>query len=215
MKITLFTASRIMTCLMLISTGAFAGADTKEFTATFHLSARYSSVTCDSALKTSGDISGTEIDFGTFSSDAAEKTKHVVLTLKCDSDLPDTVKVGFKVIKPAKVDDSQNNRLYPSVSPPDGSQQKILYYDWVWDENISKTVKSSVVSDTHKVLTPLEGVDLKEGSAGDVYEVVSQSSGTNELRFPLKITRNANMAEISKLAAGEYTAAVTVNVTYE
>ncbi|EPC0218037.1 hypothetical protein ACRV89_003727 [Salmonella enterica subsp. enterica serovar Newport] len=213
MKTTLFTASLVMACLLSASGIAEAATD---FTATFHLSATYSSnVTCDSALKTSGDISGTEIDFGTFSSDAAEKTKHVVLTLTCDSDLPDTVKVGFKVIKPATVDGSQKNRLYPSGPGQVGSQQTILYYDWVWDEGIDKTVKSSVVSDTHKALKPLGGVDLKEGSAGDVYEVVSQDSGTKVLTFPLKITRNANMAEINKLAAGDYTAAVTVTVRYE
>ncbi|EFT4511179.1 hypothetical protein H2549_004844 [Salmonella enterica subsp. enterica serovar Stanley] len=214
MKITLFTASRIMTCLMLISTGAFAGADTKEFTATFHLSAKYRNVTCNNTLTTSGEISGTEINFGTFSSDAAEKTKSVELTLDCSNgtDLPDTVKVGFAASgNNTTVDDSQNNRLYPSN--PDGNTQDNLYYDWVWGEKIGDTIKASGVNSGHTALHPKDKVDLKGGSAGDIYEVVSQDASSTVLTFPLKITRGVKHTD--DLAAGYYMAAVRVTVTYE
>ncbi|ECM3183620.1 type 1 fimbrial protein [Salmonella enterica subsp. enterica serovar Newport] len=214
MKTTLFTAGRIMACLMLISAGAFGG-DHKKVSAVFHLHAKYRKVTCEPNLLIDRKIGDTTIDFGTFSDGDAEKTKSVELTLDCRNSIerPDTVKVGFKVINPATVDDSKTNRLYPSA--PDRSQQKILYYDWIWGEKIGDTIKASGVSQGHVVLYNSEKVDLRPASAANVYEVVSLNSGTNELRFPLKITRNVDTYNIAQLTAGEYTAAVTVNVIYE
>ncbi|AXC70050.1 hypothetical protein DOE63_32755 (plasmid) [Salmonella enterica subsp. diarizonae serovar 59:z10:-] len=216
MKTTLFTAGRIMACLMLISAGAFGG-DHKDVSAVFNLSAKYKNVTCNNKLLTDGNSGNTTIDFGTFSSDTPEKTKSVVLTLDCrnGTDLPDTVKVGFSVSTPATVDDSETNRLYPYPSAPGESAQKILYYDWEWGDGINNTVKSSGVNGVHKTLHSGDKIDLKGNSAGDVYEVFSEGGKAYELTFPLKITRNVDTNKIAQLTAGEYTAAVTVNVTYE
>ncbi|EBH1518722.1 hypothetical protein CBX60_23465 [Salmonella enterica subsp. enterica serovar Pensacola] len=211
MKTTLFTAGQVMACLMLLSPGAFAEEYHKDVSAVFHLKAMYKDVTCQSALAASGDISGTTIDFGTFSSDSKDITKKVVLTLTCDSDLPDTVKVGFSVLSPAKVDADNNSRLYPSGT--DGKQQTNLYYDWVWGDKINNTVKQSVGDSAHKTVKPNDGVDLSGASSADVYEIVSQSNGGKSLNFPLDITRKVK--ETSQLAAGDYTADVTVTISYD
>lgn len=210
MKTTLFTAGRIMACLMLISAGAFGG-DHKDVSAVFHLSAKYKNVTCDSNLKTSEEISGGVIDFGTFSQDTPSTSKSVVLTLDCQNgtDLPDTVKVGFSVSAPATVDRANTSRLYPSGPGP--VNQEILYYDWEWGEKINDTVKNSGVSGTHHTLSPGEKINLNDTS--DVYEVVSEGHKANELTFPLKITQG--VTNIDNLAAGDYTAEVTVKVSYE
>lgn len=215
MKTPLFTARQVMACLMLISAGAFAGDDHKDVSAVFHLSAKYKNVTCNQQLLTDGNSGNTTIDFGTFSSDTPEKTVPVVLTLDCSNgtDLPETVKVGFKVINPATVEGSQTNRLYPSG--PDGSPQAILYYDWVWGNDINGTVKTSVGDNAHKILSPGSPVDLSSASGADVYEVADQSAGSKQLRFPLDITRNVGRGNTGYLAAGDYTAAVTVTVSYE
>lgn len=207
MKTTLFTASQIMACLLLLSPGAFGG-DNKNVSANFHLKAKYSNTTCGDKLTTSGEISGETIDFGTFSSDSVEKTRHVVLTLKCDSDLPDTVKIGFSVMPPAQVDEMAKNRLYPS--DPSGNNQNNLYYDWVWGKTITDAVKNTPVDSAHKGLS---SVDLSGGSSADVYEIVPQARGEKSLNFPLDITRNVK--ETNSLAAGDYSASVTVTVSYD
>lgn len=211
MKTTLFTAGQVMACLMLLSPGAFAEDYHKDVTAEFHLRARYKDFTCQSALTASGDISGTIIDFGTFSSDSVDITKTVALTLKCDSDLPDTVKVSFSVVNPAMVDETNNRRLYPS--DPDGKQQTNLYYDWVWGDAINNTVKQSASDGAHKAVKPNDGVNLSGTSGPDVYEVVSEGHASNVLEFPLKIIRGVK--ETDKLAAGNYTADVKVTVSYD
>lgn len=212
MKTTLFTASLVMACLMLPCSGTAVAAT--EFTAAFNLSAKYQKVTCNNQLFTDGSANPT-IDFGTFSYDPVEKQKSVVLTLKCDSDLPDYVTVGFSVSTPATVDDSETNRLYPYPSAPGESAQKILYYDWEWGDGIKNTVKQSVGNSAHKTLHSGDKIDLKGNSAGDIYEVVPEGHEAYELTFPLKITRKVDTNKIAQLTAGEYTAAVTVNVTYE
>ncbi|EMY6535837.1 hypothetical protein ABCJ02_002479 [Salmonella enterica] len=211
MKTTLFTAGQVMACLMLLSPVVFAEDYHKDVTAVFHLRARYKDFTCQSALTASGDISGTTIDFGTFSSDSKDITKKVVLTLTCDSDLPDTVKVGFSVMSPATVDINNKNQLYPSGT--DGKQQTNLYYDWVWGKDINNTVKQSVDDSAHKTVKPNDGVDLSGASSADVYEIVPQSNGGKSLNFPLDITRKVK--ETSQLAAGDYTADVTVTISYD
>ncbi|EDR6290233.1 hypothetical protein R2E04_002438 [Salmonella enterica] len=213
MKTTLFTAGQVMACLMLLglSTGESADAST-TVEAVFNLKAMYKNVTCNQTLAASGDISGTIIDFGTFSSDSVDITKKVALTLDCanGTDLPDTVKVSFSVVSPATVDTSITNRLYPSYG---NIQQTNLYYDWVWDEDINDTVKKSVGDSAHKTLGPSDKVDLSGASGADVYEVVSEGHASNVLEFPLKITRGVK--ETDKLAAGNYKADVKVTVSYE
>ncbi|EBL7540522.1 hypothetical protein CYH93_003500 [Salmonella enterica subsp. enterica serovar Java] len=213
MKTTLFTAGQVMACLMLLSPGAFAEEYHKDVSAVFHLKAMYKNVTCNQALTADGNSSGTTtIDFGTFSSDSVvDKTKKVVLTLACDSDLPDTVKVSFSVVSPATVDITNKNRLYPSA--PSGNTQENLYYDWVWDKDINNTVKQSVGDSAHKTVKPNDGVDLSGASSADVYEIVPQSGGVKSLNFPLDITRKVK--ETSQLAAGDYTADVTVTISYD
>ncbi|EBM2193345.1 hypothetical protein FPC62_19595 [Salmonella enterica] len=212
MKTTLFTAGQVMACLMLLSPGAFAEEYHKDVSAVFHLKAMYKNVTCNQALTADGNSSGTTtIDFGTFSSDSKDITKKVVLTLTCDSDLPDTVKVGFSVLSPAKVDADNNSQLYPSDK--DGKQQTNLYYDWVWGKDINNTVKQSVDDSAHKTVKPNDGVDLSGASSADVYEIVPQSNGGKSLNFPLDITRKVK--ETSQLAAGDYTANVTVTISYD
>lgn len=207
MKTTLFTASQIMACLLLLSPGA-SGGDHKDVSANFHLKATYRSTTCGKNLTTSGDISDSTIDFGTFSSDSVEKTRYVVLTLACDSDLPETVKIGFSVMGQAHVDGMAKNRLYPS--DPSGNTQENLYYDWVWGNKITDAVKNTPVDSGHKGLS---SVDLSGGLSADIYEVAPQSNGGKSLNFPLEITRNVN--DVNKLAAGDYSANVTVTVTYD
>ncbi|EHQ4622382.1 hypothetical protein KQ096_005069 [Salmonella enterica] len=213
MKTTLFTAGQVMACLMLLSPVVFAEDYHKDVTAEFHLRARYKDVTCLPALTARGDISGTTIDFGTFSSDSVVKEKHVALTLDCSNGtgLPDTVKVGFSVLSPAKVDVDNNSQLYPSDK--DGKQQTNLYYDWVWGKDINNTVKQSVDDSAHKTVKPNDGVDLSGASSADVYEIVPQSNGGKSLNFPLDITRKVK--ETSQLAAGDYTADVTVTISYD
>lgn len=212
MKTTLFTAGQVMACLMLLglSTGESADAST-TVEAVFNLKAMYKNTTCDQTLKASGEISGTTIDFGTFSSYSVDITKTVALTLKCDSDLPDTVKVGFSVVNPATVDTTNNNWLYPS--DPGKNSQTNLYYDWEWDEAINKTVKQSGTSGGHATLKPGDKVNLSSTSGTDVYEVVSQGDTVKVLSFPLKITRKVK--ENSQLAAGNYTADVKVTISYD
>ncbi len=207
MKTTLFTASQIMACLLLLSPGAFGG-DHKDVSANFHLKATYRNTTCDKTLTASGDISGTTIDFGTFSSDSVEKTRSVVLRLTCNSDLPETVKIGFSVMAPAQVDEMAKNRLYPSDLS--GNKQKNLYYDWVWGSKIADAVKNIPGNSAHKGLS---SVDLTGDSSTDVYEIVPQVSGEKSLNFPLEITRNVK--ETNNLAAGDYSASVTVTVSYD
>ncbi len=206
MKTTLFTASQIMACLLLLSPGA-SGGDHKDVSANFHLKATYRNTTCGKELTTSGDISDSTIDFGTFSSDSVEKTRSVVLTLTCDSDLPETVKIGFSVMGQAHVDGMAKNRLYPS--DPSGNTQENLYYDWVWGNKITDAVKNTPVDSAHKGVS---SVDLSGASSADVYEIVPQSSGVKSLNFPLEITRDVN--DVNKLAAGDYAANVTVTVSY-
>lgn len=202
-----------MTTLMLAGAGGYAHAQ-DTVTVTFNLKAEYSAVTCEQNLLTDGNSADTTVDFGTFSQDTPSTSKSVVLTLDCHNgtDLPDTVKVGFAATENnTTVDNSQNNRLYPSN--PDGNTQDNLYYDWIWGEKIGDTIKASGVNRGHTALHPKDKVDLKGGSAGDVYEVVSQDASSTVLTFPLKITRGVK--NTSSLAAGDYTAEVTVKVSYE
>ncbi|EKS3673539.1 hypothetical protein QL374_003666 [Salmonella enterica] len=215
MKTTLFTASLVMSCLMLPFLGEAEA--TTDFSATFNLSARYKDVTCESHLKASGDgVSGGEIDFGAFSSSsgATGLTKLVTLTLDCSNGTgqPETVKVGFSVTSPATVDPDNKNRLYPSADN-NAQPQTNLYYDWVWGDKITDTVKKNPASASHKGLNAKDTVDLSGTLPADVYEVSTKSTTGNLLNFPLEITRGVK--SVDELEPGGYSAAVTVKVSYE
>ena len=211
MKKTVINACRLMTALMVAGAGGYVHA-TDSLEVTFNLSAKYSTVTCDTTLGTSGDITGTDIDFGTFSSDQVAKTKNVVLTLDCSqgSDLPDTVKVGFSAQSPAHTDTSPGNRLYPALTGQQ-KEQNVLYYDWFWGDNINDTLQQTA-SPGHTGIKAQDPVDLDSGQG--VYEVnKGQNTGNRILQFPLKITRG--VTDTDQLDAGDYTAAVTVTITYD
>ncbi|EAP9506972.1 hypothetical protein L1O59_001690 [Salmonella enterica] len=208
MKSTLFTATQIMACLMLLSPGAFAvtGNGTRV-SANFTLSATYIDITCNPSMSVAGDISSGVIDFGSFTMGTVDETKSVELQLTCNTAMPGTVRVSFTTYGGMPVDGSLKNRLYPSM----GSLQSNLYYDWVWGD-ISQTVKAGPSDSRHKGLRPGDIIDLSSQSA-DVYEVAPQSHNSTVLRFPMKITRGAN--DIAHLPAGDYTALLGVTISYE
>ncbi|HAG0015862.1 TPA: hypothetical protein G8O67_003166 [Salmonella enterica] len=208
MKSTLFTATQIMACMMLLSPGAFAvTGNGTNVSADFTLNATYLDITCNASMSVTGDISSGVIDFGSFTAGSVDETKSVELQLTCNTAMPGTVRVSFTTYSGVHVDGSLKNRLYPTA----GNLQSNLYYDWVWGD-ISNTVKG-VPSDTaHKGLSPGDIIDLSSQSA-DVYEVEPQPPNSTVLRFPMKITRGAN--NIASLPAGDYTALLGVTISYE
>lgn len=214
MKKTVINACRLMTAVMVAGAGGYVHAN-DSLEVSFNLNARYSNVTCDTALVTSGDINGSEINFGTFSSDQVYKTKNVVLTLDCSqgSDLPDTVRVSFSVQSPADVDSGQSNRLYPVKEEPSPHGQNNLYFDWAWGDNINDTLQQVVSNQGYTGVTKDAPVDLSKKQI--VYEVNKNTptKAQSILHFPLKITRGVK--DTNALEAGNYSAAVTMSVSYD
>ncbi|ELY3194713.1 hypothetical protein SMM50_005220 [Salmonella enterica] len=211
MKTPAFTVTGVMACLMLLSQPVNAQTEAR---ATFSLQAELKEPTCNQALTSSGDADGGgNVDFGSISlADGGDtkKTKHVVLTLTCDSaSLPSVVGIGFNV-KKGWIDAVDAARLYPGG--PTGSIQYDLWYDWAWGKGINEAVAENPDAG-YAGLQPREGVELNIQVAGSRLYGLVQKENRITWAFPVDITRNTR--DIKILSAGGYIAAVQVNISYE
>ncbi|ENO1273973.1 hypothetical protein ACIMSG_004373 [Salmonella enterica] len=213
MKTPAFTVTGVMACLMLLSQPVNAQTVAK---ATFNLQAKLKEPTCNPALTSSGDADGGgNVDFGLISladGGSVEKTKHVVLTLTCDSASPPSVAgIGFNVVKGwASVD--KTGFLVPEVMVGDAPAYPLKFgYDWAWGKNINEAVADNP-GEGYAGLKAGQKVDLHQQTTGSQYLLV-QKEGKATWDFPVDITRNASDIEI--LSAGDYIAAVQVNISYE
>ncbi|EJC0214391.1 hypothetical protein MXZ45_004444 [Salmonella enterica] len=209
MKRCVFTVTGVMACLMLLSQPVNAQTTAG---ATFNLQAELKEPTCNS-LTSSGDADGAgNVDFGFISSadgGNVEKTKHVVLTLTCDSAFPPNVAgIGFSVVK-GSIDSLDAGKLYPEKTP-EGLQYN-LYYDWVWGQNINDTVMKDP-GGNYTGLSPGQAVGLLDDADSHSYMLV-QKKDQQDWAFPLDITRNVR--DIAALMAGDYNAVIQVNIRYE
>ncbi|EJF3710562.1 hypothetical protein ABCJ02_004381 [Salmonella enterica] len=211
MKTPAFTVTGVMACLMLLSQPVNAQTVAK---ATFNLQAQLKEPTCNPALTSSGDANGGgNVDFGLISladGGSVEKTKHVVLTLTCDSAFPPSVVgIGFDV-KKGGISALDTARLYPDEEAT-GIIQYNLWYDWAWGEGINEAVAKP--PEGGYGLKPGEKVELIIKVAGSRQYGLVQKENRSTWAFPVDITRNAS--DIATLSAGDYIAAVQVNISYE
>lgn len=209
MKTPAFTVTGVMACLMLLSQPVNAQT---EAGATFNLQAQLKEPTCNQTLTSSGDADGGgNVDFGTISvadGGSVEKTKHVVLTLTCDSTSPPSVAgIGFNV-KNGTTSPLDSAKLYPEKAT--GISQDNLSYDWAWGKGIDDAVAETP---EYAGLKPGEKVDLVIKVAGSRQYGLVQKENRSTWAFPVDITRNAR--DIATLSAGDYIAAVQVNISYE
>ncbi|ENO2526202.1 hypothetical protein ACBB58_003992 [Salmonella enterica] len=209
MKTPAFTVTGVMACLMLLSQPVNAQTEAR---AIFNLQAQLKEPTCNQALTSSGDAdSAGNVDFGTISvadGGSVEKTKHVVLTLTCDSASPPSVAgIGFNV-KNGTTSPLDAAKLYPEKAT--GISQDNLSYDWAWGKGIDEAVAETP---EYAGLKPGEKVDLViKVEASRQYGLV-QKENRSTWAFPVDITRNAR--DIATVSAGDYIAAVQVNISYE
>ncbi|EDC5360353.1 hypothetical protein RBO47_000958 [Salmonella enterica] len=211
MKTPAFTVTGVMACLMLLSQPVNAQTEAR---ATFNLQAELKEPTCNQTLTSSGDADGEgNVDFGSISladGGSVEKKKHVVLTLTCDSaSPPSVVGIGFNV-KKGGIAALDTARLYPDEAT--GSIQYNLWYDWAWGEGINEAVAENPDAG-YAGLKAGEKVDLIIKAAGSRQYGLVQKENRSTWAFPVDITRNASDIEI--LSAGDYIAAVQVNISYE
>ncbi|ELQ6863220.1 hypothetical protein QRG94_004342 [Salmonella enterica] len=209
MKTPAFTVTGVMACLMLLSQPVNAQTEAR---AIFNLQAQLKEPTCNQTLTSSGDADGGgNVDFGTISladGGSVEKTKHVVLTLTCDSTSPPSVAgIGFNV-KNGTTSPLDSAKLYPEKAP--GISQDNLSYDWAWGKGIDDAVAETP---EYAGLKPGEKVDLVIKVTGSRQYGLVQKENRSTWAFPVDITRNAS--DIASLRAGDYIAAVQVNISYE
>ncbi|ELQ6863690.1 TPA: hypothetical protein IOH10_004302 [Salmonella enterica] len=211
MKTPAFTVTGVMACLMLLSQPVNAQT---EAGATFNLHTYFVEATCN-ALTSSGDAdSAGNVDFGVISpladGGSVEKTKHVVLTLSCGgTGLPYVAGIGFNVTNGAIISTTTTGRLYPKT--PEGGEQDNLSYDWAWGKGIDEAV-AATETPGYTGLKPGDKVDLSQQTNSKRYSLV-QSMGKVTWDFPVDITRNVK--DIATLSAGDYIAAVQVNISYD
>ncbi|EBO0021312.1 hypothetical protein DSO52_26495 [Salmonella enterica] len=212
MKTPAFTVTGVMACLMLLSQPVNAQTEAR---ATFHLTAQFFEPTCN-ALTSSGDAdSAGNVDFGLISpladGGSVEKTKHVVLTLSCGggATLPYVAGIGFNVTNGAIISTTTTGRLYPKT--PEGGDQDNLSYDWAWGKGINEAVDDKP-GEGYAGLKPGDKVDLSQQTGNKRYSLV-QKLGKISWGFPVDITRNVR--DIATLSAGDYIAAVQVNISYD
>lgn len=212
MKTPAFTVTGVMACLMLLSQPVNAQTEAK---AIFNLQAQLKGPTCNQALTSSGDADGGgNVDFGSFSpadggSASVEKTKHVVLTLTCDSASPPMVAgIGFNVVK-GKMSTAQTGVLYPVY---EGNAVDILYfwYDWAWGKDINEAVDENPDAG-YAGLKAGQKVDLHQQTTGSQYLLV-QKEGKSTWDFPVDITLKG---DVTRFWPDDYIAAVQVNISYE
>ncbi|EAZ3296178.1 hypothetical protein DRE43_24140 [Salmonella enterica subsp. enterica serovar Java] len=209
MKTPAFTVTGVMACLMLLSQPVNAQTEAR---ATFNLQAKLKEPTCNQALTSSGDADGGgNVDFGTFSladGGSVEKTKHVVLTLTCDSASPPMAAgIGFKVIK-GQINTSVTGRVNPEMAKVGVVAN--FGYDWAWGKNINEAVADKPYGG-YDTLKPGEKVRLQYQVPISYYFLV-QKEGKVTWDFPVDITLKD---DFTKYAAGDYIAAVQVNISYE
>ncbi|ECI4527884.1 hypothetical protein DQZ30_02410 [Salmonella enterica subsp. diarizonae] len=213
MKTPAFTVTGVMACLMLLSQPVNAQTEAR---AIFNLQAQLKEPTCNQALTSSGDADGGgNVDFGAISlaETNMEKTKHVVLRLTCDSaSLPFVAGIGFKVVKGYM--DEETGHLYPKMMMGDGDYRipANLWYDWTWGKNINEAVADKP-GEGYPGLKVGQKVDLSQQTPGSQYLLV-QKEGKVTWDFPVDITRKLE-GSISSLPAGDYIAAVQVNISYD
>ncbi|ECW2673459.1 hypothetical protein F3X92_24785 [Salmonella enterica] len=212
MKTPAFTVTGVMACLMLLSQPVNAQTEAR---AIFNLQAQLKEPTCNQALTSSGDAdSAGNVDFGTISladGSSVEKTKHVVLTLTCDSaSLPFVAGIGFKVVN-GDMDTGVTGRLYPEVTK-DGLTGIVVnfWYDWAWGKDINEAVDDKP-GEGYPGLKAGQKVDLSQQTAGSQYLLV-QKKGKVTWDFPVDITLKGN---VTAYFAGDYIAAVQVNISYD
>ncbi|EMA9950535.1 hypothetical protein U5861_000873 [Salmonella enterica] len=209
MKTPAFTVTGVMACLMLLSQPVNAQTEAR---AIFNLQAQLKEPTCNQALTSSGDADGGgNVDFGTISladGSSVEKTKHVVLTLTCDSASPPSVAgIGFN-IKNGTTSPLDSAKLYPEKAP--GIFQDNLSYDWAWGKGIDEAVAET---QGYAGLKPGEKVNLVINVETSRQYGLVQKENRSTWAFPVDITRNAR--DIATLSAGDYIAAVQVNISYD
>lgn len=210
MKTPAFTVTGVMACLMLLSQPVNAQTEAR---ATFNLQAKLKEPTCNQALTSSGDADGGgNVDFGTFSladGGSVEKTKHVVLTLTCDSASPPMAAgIGFKVIK-GQINTSVTGRVNPKTTEGGTTFTANFGYDWAWGKNINEAVADKPYGG-YDTLKPGEKVSLQYQVPISQYLLV-QKEGKATWDFPVDITLKDDLTE----DAGDYIAAVQVNISYE
>ncbi|EMY1531180.1 hypothetical protein AAEU76_004976 [Salmonella enterica subsp. enterica serovar Wedding] len=211
MKTPAFTVTGVMACLLLLSQPVNAQTTAS---ATFNLKAELQAPTCNHSLASSGDAdSAGNVDFGTISSAEggnAEETKHVVLTLNCDSSYPPSVTgIGFSILT-GNADSGTAGRLYPT-GPDNSTGNTNLYYNWAWGQKINDTVMKNP-GDGYVGLSPGQPVGLSDNAGFQRYRLVP-SKERQEWAFPLDITREVK--NIANVTAGDYSAAVRVNIAYQ
>ncbi|ELY3194634.1 hypothetical protein SMM50_005130 [Salmonella enterica] len=210
MKTPAFTVTGVMACLMLLSQPVNAQTEAR---ATFSLQAGLKEPTCNQALTSSGDADGGgNVDFGLISladGGSVEKTKHVVLTLTCDSASPPVVAgIGFNVVK-GKMSIEQTGVLYP-LYEENTVYIPYFWYDWAWGKNINEAVADKP-GEGYPGLKAGQKVDLLQQTTGSQYLLV-QKEGKATWDFPVDITLKG---DVSWLWSGDYIAAVQVNISYE
>ncbi|EHU5543368.1 hypothetical protein M2772_000655 [Salmonella enterica subsp. enterica serovar Bovismorbificans] len=212
MKTPAFTVTGVMACLMLLSQPVNAQTVAK---ATFNLQAELKEPTCNQALTSSGDADGGgNVDFGLISladGGSVEKTKHVVLTLTCDSASPPMVAgIGFNVVKGWAPDDITGS-LNPEFMKENGPTYPAKFgYDWEWGKNINEAVADKP-GEGYPGLKAGQKVDLLQQTTGSQYLLV-QKEGKATWDFPVDITLKG---DVTRYWAGDYIAAVQVNISYE
>lgn len=212
MKTPAFTVTGVMACLMLLSQPVNAQTEAR---ATFNLQAKLKEPTCNPALTSSGDADGGgNVDFGLISladGGSVEKTKHVVLTLTCDSASPPMVAgMGFNVVKGHVVTD-KTGVLNPAFMTEKGPFYPANFgYDWEWGKNINEAVADKP-GEGYPGLKAGQKVDLHQQTTGSQYLLV-QKEGKATWDFPVDITLKG---DVTRYWAGDYIAAVQVNISYE
>lgn len=198
MELSAFPVIRVILGLVCLIPG-MSSATTAE--ATYNLSARVGSATCEPSLMTDN---GTDIDFGLLAvATGTQEEKDVILTLDCTQSalLPDKVGLEFST-ENGDVPPAYPDRLYPRA-PGGATTQKAFYYALAWGEGIQDVVTG---------LTP--GTAIGINSIGNIYSAgpyaLNQSSDRTTWDFPLRITRIMSGSPV----AGDYVASVTVKISY-
>lgn len=202
MELSAFPVIRVILGLVCLIPG-MSSATTAE--ATYNLSARVGSATCEPSLMTDN---GTDIDFGLLAvATGNQEEKDVILKLDCTQSalLPGEVGLEFSSdLSDGDVPPAYPDRLYPRA-PGGAMTQKAFYYALAWGEGIQDVVTG---------LTPGTAIGISNGIStihGTGPYALNQSSGRTTWDFPLRITRIMSGSPV----AGDYVTSVTVKISYQ